>query len=171
MRAGPSSGCVSFGKPIVRENDESSDALAGDAPAAVLAHAFFRAVPHSAVLGLEVVGVEPPVVIARLPYQPMIVGNPYTGHIHSGAITTLIDQTSGVAVFCSLDSPEAIATLDLRVDHLRAAGPGKDVFARAECYRITTNIAFVQCIVYQDDPTDLIATSMSTFMRTANKTP
>jgi hypothetical protein len=50
-----------------------------------MARAFFKVIPHSVVLGLEVLSVEPGLVIARLPYRPEIVGNPYSGQIHGGA--------------------------------------------------------------------------------------
>lgn len=131
-----------------------------------MAREFFSVIPHSQLIGLEVVACEHQVVVAKLPYRPELVGNPYTGQIHGGAIMTLIDQTSGAAAVCSLPEPEAVATLDLRVDHMRAAEPGLPVLARAECYRITRDIAFVRCCCYQHQPSDPIATSMSTFMRT-----
>jgi len=140
-------------------------------PAARLAaaQAFFKVIPHSATLGLEVVACEPGVIIARLPYKPELVGNPYTGRIHGGAVMTLVDQASGAAVVHSLDVPESVATLDLRVDHLRPPEAGRDVFARAECYRIAREIAFVRCVCYQDDPADPFVSSMSTFMRNSNR--
>lgn len=131
-----------------------------------MARRFFKVIPHSAVLGLEVLSAEPGIIIARLPYRPEIVGNPYSGQVHGGAIITLIDQASGAAAVCALPQPEAVATLDLRVDHMRAAAVGQGVLARAECYRVTRDIAFVRCVCYEDSPQDPLATSMSTFMRT-----
>lgn len=133
------------------------------------AQEFFRVIPHSAQIGLRVVACEAGVVVAELPYSPAIVGNPLTGHIHGGAIMTLIDQTSGAAAVCSLPEPEAVATLDLRVDHMRAATPGETLIARAECYRVTRDIAFVRCVCYHADAADPVATSMSTFMRASSR--
>lgn len=133
-----------------------------------MAQEFFAAIPHSTVLGLEVVDCGPGLVVARLPYRPELVGNPYTGQIHGGAIVTLVDQTSGAAAVCGLERPEAVATLDLRIDHLRPARPGEAVLAHAECYRVTRHIAFVRCTVHQGDDTDPVATSMSSFMRSSN---
>ena len=131
-----------------------------------LAREFFEAIPHGKALGLEVIAYEHRILTAMLPFRPELVGNPYTGRIHGGAITTLIDQTCGTVTVCALPEPEPIATLDLRVDHLRPAEPGQPVYARAECYRITREIAFTRCVCYQSDPADPIASSMSTFMRT-----
>lgn len=136
-----------------------------------LAERFFDMLPHGRLLGLapEAVGTDD--VTARLPYRMELVGNPATGVLHGGAITTLVDQTSGVAVLVALNQPEAIATLDLRLDYLRAAEPQRDVFAWARCYRLTRHIAFTQCAVYQMDPADPVAMSMGTFMRASDGGP
>lgn len=133
------------------------------------ARTFFAAIPHSQVLGLEVEAVDAQSVTASVRYREELVGNPYSGHIHGGVVTTLIDQTSGTAAIISLDRFEPVATLDLRVDHLRPAEGRRPLYAHAECYRVTRNIAFVRCVAYQDDPEQPIATSMSSFMRTARR--
>lgn len=135
--------------------------------ALALARRFFALLPHSAVLGLEPVAVGADGVTVRLPWQPSLVGNPETGVIHGGVITTLVDQASGAAVLAALGAPEAIATLDLRIDHLRAARPREDVLAVGQCHRVTRHIAFVRCTVHQGEPEQPVAVSMSTFMRLA----
>lgn len=140
-------------------------------PAALGEHArsFFERIPHGQTLGLEIVSFAPRSLLARLPYRPEIVGNPQTGHIHSGALTVLIDQTSGTAAILALGGKEQVATLDLRVDHLRPAQAGKPVYAQADCYRVARDVVFVRCICYEDSPDDPVATSMSTFMRTGGR--
>jgi len=134
-------------------------------PALALARRFFGMLPHSAVLGLEPLHVGAGSVTVRLPWKPALVGNPETEVIHGGVITTLVDQTSGAAVLAALGEAQAIATLDLRIDHLRAARPRAAVYAEAQCYRLTRHIAFVRCDVHQDDPQRPVASSVSTFMR------
>ena len=137
-----------------------------DPPAALaLARRFFALLPHSAVLGLEPLAVDAGGVQVRLPWRAELVGNPDTEVIHGGVITTLVDQTSGAAVLAALGGPRAIATLDLRIDHLRPALPRREVLAAAHCYRLTRQIAFVRCDVHQGEAERPVATSMSTFMR------
>lgn len=133
------------------------------------ARRFFERIPHGQALGLEFVSFAPHSLLVKLPYRPEIVGNPQTGHIHSGALTVLIDQTSGTAAILALGGKERVATLDLRVDHLRPAQAGKAVYAQADCYRIARDVAFVRCVCYEDSPDDPVATSMSTFMRTGGR--
>ena len=57
-----------------------------------------------------------------------------------------------------------IATLDLRIDYLRAGDVGRAIRAKATCYRMTRNVAFTRAIAYHDDEADPIASSLGTFM-------
>jgi uncharacterized protein (TIGR00369 family) len=133
---------------------------------AVMTQAFRDGVPHNAALGLEMVDVGPGEGYAtmRLPYAEALVGDPATGVLHGGAISSLIDATCGAAVFMKLTRPLAIATLDLRIDYLKPATPGLDVFARADTIKLTRNVGFVRALAYHDDPGDPIAAATGTFM-------
>ncbi len=126
--------------------------------------AFVGFVPHNQALGLDVTDFGPDMATMRLRYASHLVGNPDTGVLHGGAITSLVDAACGAAVFMRLASPMPIATLDLRIDYLRPADPGKDVYARAECYRLTRNVAFVRALAYTDSVDDPVASAAATFM-------
>ena len=102
--------------------------------------------------------------VMELPYQDRLVGNPETGVLHGGAVTTLIDSVCGMAVASALDEPCPIATLDLRIDYLRPAVPGKALVARADCYKVTTQMAFVRSTAYHDSVDDPVATAAGTFI-------
>lgn len=125
--------------------------------------------PHARYLGITVEEIGPCMAVMRLPYREELVGDPVRGVVFGGVITTLIDHASGLAVACSLEELTAIATIDLRVDYLRAAAPGKDLFARAECYRRTKNVAFVRAIAWEEDPSQPFACCLATFMLGANR--
>lgn len=88
-------------------------------------------------------------LVVELPYTDKVVGNPETGVIHGGGITTLMDTASGTVILCSLAEFELCPTLDLRVDYMRPAEPGHPVYARAHAYRVTDNIIFTRCEAYQ----------------------
>ncbi|MFW5926104.1 MAG: PaaI family thioesterase [Myxococcota bacterium] len=123
------------------------------------------AVPHNAALGLRAVDCGPGWATLELPYDDKLVGNPETGVLHGGAVTSLIDATSGMSVFMALMKPTRIATLDLRIDYLRPATPGQGVLARAECYKVTRQVAFVRGVAHHaEDPDDPIASAAGTFM-------
>lgn len=124
--------------------------------------------PHAKRLGMQVVETGPAFAIITLPYAPEIVGDPGRGVVFGGVITTLLDQASGLAIACSMEELRPIATVDLRVDYLRAAEPGRDLFARVDCTKVTRNVAFVHGIAWENDPDDPFATCLGTFMIGAN---
>jgi uncharacterized protein (TIGR00369 family) len=126
-------------------------------------------VPHSAALGTRFVEAGPGHAVLRVPWSEQLVGNPDTGVLHGGVITAVLDNASGMAVGSTQSQPGAIATLDLRIDYMKPATPRRDVFARAECYKRTRNVAFVRGVAYHDDPADPIATTVATFMLDSNR--
>jgi uncharacterized protein (TIGR00369 family) len=125
----------------------------------------FPLFPHCQALGLEFIHGERGKAVIRLPYAHHLQGNRQTGVIHGGVVTTLIDTTSGLAVFSLLNELEIVVTLDLRIDYLRPATPDMAIYCEAECYRLANQVAFVRASAYQDDDKQTIAQSMGTFMR------
>lgn len=153
--------------PMTSENFRARFAGVSDASEDIhekMKRAFSQGVPHDVALGLKMLGVVEGEVRFELPYDLKLVGDPDTGTLHGGAITTLLDACSGAAVFAALPSLVPIATLDLRIDYLKPAEPGKPVFGRARCYKLTRNVAFTRAVAYQDDPDDAVAHSVGTFM-------
>jgi len=126
--------------------------------------------PHAQHLGMKVIETGPGFAVIMLPHRPELIGDPVRKVIFGGAITTLLDHASGLAVACALDVLRAIATVDLRVDYLRAAAPGVDVSARVDCYKVTRNIAFIRGVAYEHRPDDPFASCLGTFMLGANRT-
>lgn len=129
----------------------------------LLDQGFRQMVPHNAALDLRVVDCAPGVVVLELPWAEHLVGNPDSGVLHGGAITSLLDACCGGAVFLKMPSPIPIATLDLRIDYLKPATPRRGVIARAECYKLGRSVAFARALAYHDE-SDPIASAAGTFM-------
>lgn len=127
-------------------------------------HRFIETLNQARALGLTVREAGKGHLTLCLPYSDGIIGDPDTGVIHGGAITTLMDTASGSVIMCALEDFELCPTLDLRVDYMRPAEPHKPVYARAEAYRVTRNIIFTRCEAYQE-PGETIANCVGTFMR------
>lgn len=127
---------------------------------------FTTVAPYSREIGLEVRAAKPDWCVIAVPYQRHLIGNPDTGVLHGGVITALIDSCFGLAVFVRLNQLRAMATLDLRIDHLKPATPGREVLGGAVCYKHTSELAFLRGSIYHDTPDDPIATSVSVFMFT-----
>ena len=73
------------------------------------------------------------------------------------------------AVACAVEELTAIATIDLRVDYLRAAEPDLELYARSDCYRLTRNVAFVRAVAWERTASDPFASALGTFMLGANR--
>jgi uncharacterized protein (TIGR00369 family) len=119
---------------------------------------------HGRVLGTSYRAHGPDWAELELPYDERLIGNVDTGVIASGPILSLMDMATSIAVWLRADSFVAHATLDLRVDYLRPATPGKTVVGHGECYRLTRSIAFVRGQAHDGDPSDPLAHVAGTFM-------
>jgi uncharacterized protein (TIGR00369 family) len=131
---------------------------------AALNSAFTRNVPHNAALGLELVEAGSGEAVIRLPWSPDLVGDPESGAVHGGVLTSLVDATCGAAVFLGVQPPRPIATLDLRIDHLRRSEAERDLQCDARCERITSHIAFVRATVHHGEVAKPVAIASATFM-------
>ena len=120
--------------------------------------------PHMRELGIRFLSADRGVAVAVLPYRPELVGDPMTGVLHGGVVTSLLDSTAGAAVFSLLSVPQPIATLDLRIDYLRPSTPQAPLHARVECYKLTRHVAFCRGTAYNDDEHDPVASMSATFM-------
>ena len=101
-------------------------------------------VPHAAALGMTLVSLVKGRGVMRVDWREDLVGDPETDVIASGVVTALIDHTCGLAINSAAETPLPIATLDLRIDYLRAAGPRLGITAEAHGYKLTRSIGFVR---------------------------
>ncbi|MBI1407729.1 MAG: PaaI family thioesterase [Caulobacter sp.] len=120
--------------------------------------------PHAREMGFELVSMDGRAAIMKAPYKDIMVGDPDTGVIAGGVVTTLLDHCCGSAVHLAMTEFKIIATLDLRIDYMRAATPHKPIFARAECYKVTRSVAFVRAVAYDETPDDPVAAAQAAFM-------
>jgi uncharacterized protein (TIGR00369 family) len=135
-------------------------------PLEALGERMANATPQAAALAFRVVSVEPGLAVMAVPHSPQLVGDPESGVLAGGVVTTLLDHVCGLAVGSKLmggPASGAIATLDLRIDYMRAAEPGAEILARAHCYKVTHAIAFVRAIAFDRDESDPVATAQAAF--------
>ncbi len=129
----------------------------------MIARQFIAAIPHAQALGMEFTDVDNGRAEMRMPYDERFVGDPKTGVIHGGAVSALLDTTCGAAVMSHPRAPGGTATIDLRIDYMRAATPGQALRTRAHCYRITKSVAFVRAEALDDDDDLPVATASGAF--------
>ena len=127
---------------------------------------FARRIGHSGALGISYVGHGEDWVELSLPYDEKLVGMPESGIIASGPIVSLMDMATSMSIWIKLDRFRHQVTLDLRVDYLRPAVPGRTIIGRGECYGVTRSVGFVRGVAHDGDPADPVAHVSATFMVT-----
>ncbi|MCA0872436.1 PaaI family thioesterase [Seohaeicola saemankumensis] len=128
-----------------------------------IARQFIEAIPHARALGMELTEIGEGRAVIRMPYDEKLVGDPKTGVIHGGAVSALMDTCCGAAVMSHPSAPGGTATIDLRIDYMRAATPGQTITTTATCYHITRTVAFARATAVDDDTDRPVATAAGAF--------
>jgi uncharacterized protein (TIGR00369 family) len=123
-------------------------------------------VGHGGALGILYVGHGSDWVELALEYDEKLVGVAEKGIVASGPIISLMDMATSMAIWVKLDRFRHQATLDLRVDYLRPAVPGRRITGRGECIGVTRSVGFVRGLAHDGDPADPVAHVAGTFMFT-----
>jgi len=129
-----------------------------------IAGQFISALPYSEALGMVLEDLADGVAAIGMPYDAKLVGDPRTGVIHGGAVSALMDTCCGAAVMSHPSNPGGTATIDLRIEYLRAAKPGQRITARAECYHVTRSVAFVRATAQDEEDGSPVATATGSFV-------
>lgn len=128
-----------------------------------IARQFIEAIPHSKALGMRLADMGEGTAVIDMPYDTKLVGDPETGVIHGGAVSALMDTCCGAAVMLHPTNVGGTATIDLRIDYMRAASPGQRIRARAECYHVTRTVAFVRATATDEDDDNPVAAATGAF--------
>jgi len=123
--------------------------------------------PHPGImaeLGAMIESLNPEGIRVRVPYQPLMIGDTARNVLHSGLLMILLDSLCGISIIQKLSAPASIATLDLRVDYLRAIPAGNDLTITGVCYKMGRNVGFSRGAIYTTDPSDPAAIANGSFM-------
>jgi len=126
------------------------------------AQRFIEAIPHSRALRMHLEEIGDGRAVISMPWAEELVGDPSTGVIAGGAVSALMDTCCGAAVM-SYPGAKGTATLDLRIEYMRAAKPGQRITARAECFHATRTVAFVRATAHDEDTSLPVATASGAF--------
>lgn len=135
-------------------NSEAKIALARD---------FFRRVPHSVSLNMQIESLSEGQATVSMPYDHRFIGDSETKVIHGGAVSALLDTCGGVAAISHPDVGHQTATLTLNINYMRSAKPGQSISAEAHCYHVTRFVAFVHVVATDNEEKSPVATANGAF--------
>jgi uncharacterized protein (TIGR00369 family) len=121
---------------------------------------------HNGLLGSRYHAHGPDWCALELPWRAELASDAETGILASGPIFTLMDMATSMSIWLKRRQFEPQATLDLRIDYLRPAEPGKTVVGRGECYHVARSVAFVRGQAHDGDPVRPIAHVAGTYFFT-----
>ncbi|MDV6332865.1 PaaI family thioesterase [Asticcacaulis sp. 201] len=120
--------------------------------------------PYMKAIGAYYVGTSPDGITMALPWREDLIGDPDTRVIASGVVTALLDNCCGMAVWDKVNEFKPVATLDLRIDYMRAAIPDQVLKVTAKCYKLTRTIGFVRAFAYEVSADDPVAAAQAAFV-------
>jgi len=124
---------------------------------------FITQIPFNEFLGLRVVGASPGRLVAELPFSAGLVGDADTNAMAEGPITTAIDAVCGSVALTIWHHFRRTATLDLRLDFLRAPGAGLGVTIEADSISLNEHLSIVRGVEHDGDPARPIAIATASF--------
>ncbi len=114
--------------------------------------------PYADFLGIKVAGERGGAPLLLMPYSEGLIG--FSGRLHGGAISGLLEIAAIAAIDLTLDDAEQARSIfkpvTVTVDFMRPGTPA-DVYACGEVVRVGERIANVAVSAWQDDPDRLIA--------------
>ncbi|MFT3690139.1 PaaI family thioesterase [Paenirhodobacter sp.] len=127
------------------------------------ARQFIERIPHSRALNMQLEEIGAGRAVISMPWDEKLVGDPRTGVIHGGAVSALMDTCCGAAVMSHPEAGPVTATIDLRIDYMRAATPRQRITARAMVYHVTRTVAFLRASAHDEEDGLPVATATGAF--------
>lgn len=114
---------------------------------------FDQVVPYTRTLGIRTMEIGDGEAYLELPFRDDLVGNPMTGALHGGVISSLLDTCGGVALWSQVGLDSMVSTVDLRVDFLRPA-VGGGLRAHGTVVRLGNRVGVVQLRAWHPEDAD-----------------
>jgi acyl-coenzyme A thioesterase PaaI-like protein len=115
-------------------------------------------------LGVEFSELVPTGVVLRIRYRPELATSVDDETLNDGAVASMVDAALGFSVHWAMPDDRSLATLDMRIDRLRAPRPRSDVFCRATCVGFDEHVAYVRGEIFHDRAEDPFAIAVGTIM-------
>jgi len=126
----------------------------------------FNSSGHTKFLNMQYVDGGDDWVELSIDWREELVADEQSGVMASAAIVSLLDNATSLAILSKMKAFKPQATMDMRVDYMRASPKKARVYGRGECYKLTSKIAFMRGVAHNGDIEDPIAHATGAFIQT-----
>ncbi len=126
--------------------------------------------PYAKFMGFELTLSDKQELVAKMPFQDKLVGNPLLPALHGGGVAGFMEATALASlIWAKAQSNEDVAfqffpkTINITSDYLRP-GLTKDSFAQAHIHRMGRRYASVHVLAWQDEVKEPIAEAVGHFL-------
>ncbi|MBB4305698.1 acyl-coenzyme A thioesterase PaaI-like protein [Rhodobium orientis] len=119
--------------------------------------------PMARALGMEFVEGDWNRVVCRLPMRDDLTFREGAG-LAPGVLLTVLDGVFGLSVCMRVPVPQAIATIELKIDFIEDARTDADLVFTGECYAIADNVGYARGEITRQGDGGLVAGGSATFM-------
>lgn len=134
-----------------------AEAHATEAPDRLIA-----AIPYMAGLGMRA-EVTPEGLVARLPYDEALIGNPFLPALHGGVLGGFMEATAILQLLWSVEAGTIPKTIDFSLDYVRPAR-ARDSAAACRVVRQGQRVANVAIELWQEDRASPAAVARAHFL-------
>lgn len=120
------------------------------------------AIPFMAFLGMRS-EMTPDGLLTRLPYDEVLVGNPFLPALHGGVLGGFMEGTAILQLLWNNEAGVVPKTIDFSIDYLRSAR-ARSSAARCHVVRQGQRIANCAIELWQDDRATMVAVARAHFL-------
>ena len=121
-----------------------------------------EAIPYQRYLGISVAETDDG-VIATLPSDEKLIGNPMLPALHGGVIGAFLETTAIFQLLWAGQTLHVPKTITITIDYMRSAAPVA-TFGRATITKLGSRVANVRATAWQADPEKPVAAANANFL-------
>ena len=121
------------------------------------------ATPYARLIGVVAEQDADGALVARMPFAPHLVGNPFLPALHGGATGALLESTAMIELCWTSELTKIPRIVNFTIVYLRS-GKAQDTFARATVVKLGRRVAVLHMVAWQNDADRPIATARAQFL-------
>lgn len=121
-----------------------------------------QTVPYAKLLGVKA-AIENGELIAEMPFEQKLIGNPNLPALHGGAIGSFLEISAILELIWRNEGRILPKTVGLTIEYLRSGKP-EPLYAKTEITKMGRRVSVLRVTAWQSDPAKPVATAHGNFL-------